>query len=370
MFTGIFIDDDERDFKYAESMSIAGDPGLSISILRPDIAFVEIADHIRREKPDLLALDFRLDEVLLGDAPNRYKAGPLAQLLRDYATESPADDFPIILVSHEQKVRDFYNPDLTSHDLFDRIYEKEYLGRSGTQKEIMSLITGYKKIIQFIGKDGLLVNLLDLNPEYCHAINEQFIIDISQFRAPHQVSRYVLKNIIDRVGVLLDINSVLAKLGLNHASTDIEQLKEVLRHNKIHYTGAFSEGWERWWAFRLDDFGQSLCGVSLGDLTAEEKVNCLKGKLKLELKPATSRWTNASSAYFAFACASCNMPTELDFSVEAYDPLPFDFIEKKRVCWKCLQTGEYKEKNLKVSQNDRFIANKVENGQISEESEE
>jgi hypothetical protein len=364
MFVGIFVDDDERDFKYAEVMSIYEEPSLNVTILRPDKPLVDLADEILSSRPDLLALDFRLDEVLFEDKPNRYKAGPLAQQLRDHATEVPSEDFPIILVSHEQKVRDFYNPDLTTHDLFDRIYKKESIGGHVFKNEILSLIVGYRKIIDFIGKDDALAGILSLNKEYKDAIPSQFFIDIAELKAPHQISRYILKNVIFRTGVLLDTNEILAKFGISPTSNDIPEFKNILFENQVNYKGIFSEGWERWWAFKLEEFGQSLCGDVLGKFTAEQRCACINGEKGINLTPAVSRWTNRTSAYFAVACTSCHSPTEFDFSVEAHDPVLYDFLEKKRICWKCVQTGQYKEKGLRVSESDKFIAGKIENGQI------
>lgn len=365
MFTGLFIDDDERDFKYAGNMSIPGK--LEMLVLRPDRSFVDIADEIYHCKPDILALDFRLDEILFENSPNRYKAGPLAQLLRDHATDSPTDDIPIVLVSHEQKVRDFYNPDLTSHDLFDCIYEKENLGTPFFKSEILSLILGYKKIINCFKSGSRLLDLLCLDSADSVRLHYQHILNISEFKAPHQISRYVHKNIIRRNGPLLDEPSLFAALGIAPDSTGTASLKAFLAENGIRYQGVFSEGWERWWEYRLVELGVKIAGVAFADLTGEERVAALNSVCASNLRPAKSRWTNSSESFFAFACASCLMPTEIDFSVEAYDPIPYDFMPKQRICWKCIQTGEYKENKLQVGANDRFIADRIENGIITQE---
>jgi hypothetical protein len=364
MYKGIFVDDDVRDFKYAESMSHHEAPGLTVKGLLPDKTLVELSDQIRGDSPDLLALDFRLDEQLCDDHSNRYKAAPLAQHLRDHATESPRDDFPIILVSHEDKVRDFYNPDLTAHDLFDVAYEKENLGNSTTKKEIFSLVIGYKRIIELLGNKNLLLNCLRLDTEFEDAVNSQLVDDVSSLRAPHQISRYVLKNIINRAGPLIDQYELLARLGIDPSSDDIEKVKEILRQQEINYSGIFAEGWERWWTFKLEDFGRSLCGQSFGELNADERCACLSEHFGLKIRPVRSRWTNKSDVYFAFACASCKLPTEFDFSVEAHDPLLFDFMDKKRICWKCIQLGEHVENKIKVASADLFISKKIENGEI------
>lgn len=75
-----------------------------------------------------MALDYRLDDPL----SSGYKAGALAQLLRDSVMDTVAEDFPIILVS------------VTAHDLFDGYFSIYPLSTHSI--EILSLVLGYKKI--------------------------------------------------------------------------------------------------------------------------------------------------------------------------------------------------------------------------------
>jgi len=61
-----------------------------------------------------------LEMVVLESHLKDYKATPLAQQLRDYTFENVTQDFPIILVSHENKINGFYD-DSSAHNLFIRL---------------------------------------------------------------------------------------------------------------------------------------------------------------------------------------------------------------------------------------------------------
>ena len=106
-----------------------------------------LAQEISATQPDLLALDYRLNDPRK-ERPFGYKAGPLAQQLRDQALETVSQDFPIILVSHQDDIKAFFD-NVTAHNLFDRCFSKEELGNGGSHRlQILSLVKGYKHLIK------------------------------------------------------------------------------------------------------------------------------------------------------------------------------------------------------------------------------
>jgi hypothetical protein len=109
---------------------------------------------------------------------------------------------------------------------------------------------------------------------------------------------------------------------------------------------------------------ETLCGESLGNMTAKERVSCLNHKLGLELSPAKSRWQNNTDALIVFACASCHQPTERGFYVLAYDPVPYSFVQRKPICWKCVETGEFEKHGLEIDDGEELIVEKIRNGEI------
>jgi hypothetical protein len=90
----------------------------------------------------------------------------------------------------------------------------------------------------------------------------------------------------------------------------------------------------------------------------------LNKKWGLKLLPAKSRWKNDTDAFFGFACASCHLPTERAFSVLAYDPTLYSFVQRKSVCWKCVETGEFEKHDLEIDDGEKFIVEKILNGEI------
>lgn len=368
MYKGLFIDDQKEDDYIARYLS-SKEQNILVEFREPDKELLELAEEVIKYKPAVLALDYRLDERPAGKGnANRYKAGPLAKQLRDHAVEMPAEDFPIILVSHEGKIRQYFDPDLTAKDLFDRVYSKESVTDEQTRyiKEIVSLIKGYIQIIKSLehAKNRRLMYLLDIAEEESSNLDYLDLQLISGYMVPHQIARDIFNKIIDRQGLLLDKDNVIAVLGVDPKTIDLENLFIKLAENKIIYSGVFSDGWDRWWAHRISSYGKKLCGKAFGNLNAEERVKCLNNSYNLKLSPAKSRWTTRINSLYAFACLSCRQPTEMEYSVQAYDPVSYEFMQKRRICWTCVQTGEYAEKNLRINTADMFIAKKIQNGEI------
>ncbi|WP_348713527.1 hypothetical protein, partial [Acidovorax soli] len=113
---GIYVDDDPEAKRLLPRLESSN---LKITLLEPE-DLVKLADHIVKAQPDVLLLDYRLDE----DAGSRdgaaaFRAAPLAQQIRDRLGDGPASDFPIVLISSEHKIQTLFRPEKTAHDLFD-----------------------------------------------------------------------------------------------------------------------------------------------------------------------------------------------------------------------------------------------------------
>jgi len=352
MYQGIFIDNQKTDKRFAKLMSTKG--SLRVKFQKPT-DLMALAKSIMADSPDLVALDYRLNK-------QAYKAGPLAQLLRDQALDTVTKDFPIILVPSENDYKAFSN-NISTHYLFDRCFTKESFSNSSTHSlEILSLVKGYKHLIKHWDKAERWVTFLGVTRQEKIEVAYQAIRELDKLKAPHQVARDLLRYVIDRRGLLLDKYNVLAQLGVKLASSDVDKLFEILRRDKVKYTGVFSEGWARWWRHRLGEWGKVLCQEHLGNMTAKERVSCLNKKLGLKLSPAKSRWKNRTDTLVAFACDSCHQPTENQYSVIAYDPLPYTFTHSKYICWKCVETGEYREKGLEINEDEEAVVEMILKG--------
>jgi hypothetical protein len=362
MFQGIFIDDKKADERFASLMSTPGKDGLAVKFQQPT-ELMTLANRIVESQPAFVALDYRLDEVQ-NMPQNVYKAEPLAQQLRSYTSENASQDFPIILVSHENNITGFIN-DVTAHNLFDRSFtKKEVIGDPEHRKKTLSLVKGYECMRKNWKKAERWATFFALNEQEMVVVAYQAIRKLDELKAPHQVAQNILHYVIDRQGILLDKNNVLAQLGVAKEGNDVDTLFDVLKKANVIYSGVFSEGWSRWWQHRLWDWEKQLCEEPLGNITAQERVACLNEKLGLKLSPAKSRWQNHTDALFAYACDSCHQPTEDQYSVAAYDPLPHTYVRGKRICWKCIETGEFQNLGLEYDNDEEFIVDLILKGEM------
>ncbi|EBW2249978.1 hypothetical protein C9R18_25365, partial [Salmonella enterica subsp. enterica serovar Enteritidis] len=141
MYNGYFVDDQDK--VYADLLSRDG----MLKIEHVEVSdLIELAKELLDKKPDIVALDYRLDEKLTKIKPDQtYKGSALAQHLRDVAIDHPEQDFPLILVSSEEKLQKLYRPDRTAHDLFDRVYAKSEIRTESerVQAESFDLCVAY-----------------------------------------------------------------------------------------------------------------------------------------------------------------------------------------------------------------------------------
>lgn len=155
----------------------------------------------------------------------------------------------------------------------------------------------------------------------------------------------------------------MARLGVDPASPDCDVLFQRLSAEGVGYGGIFHSGWERWWEHRLVALGMNMCGDDLGDMTARERVACWNRQLGLNLIAARSPWTESDEFHPGFACAACGQPSDKNHSVALFDPVPA-YVEKRRICWRCVATGRYENAGLSIDDGERYIVEKIQSGEL------
>lgn len=232
----------------------------------------------KRETCHGILLDFVLNEKT--NQQNQiaeYTAPVAAQYLRTLATEGKIKDLPIILCSTDERLNRLYMNDLTSHDLFDMRFRKDNTDcYEIIAKELYSLAIGYEKmaVLKDFGK------ILDID---ISALNEKIVARfVNESSVPvHEIAQFVLKEMIFKVGPLIDESILAARLGVDiEKSKDWDNVKELFSSAK--YSGVFSEGWDRWWMHQVNDIFKSFNCGSLSFLDADEKIEILKEKSKLQ----------------------------------------------------------------------------------------
>lgn len=355
--TGVFVDDKEA--VYARLLTERGVLEFEHLPVNTDIA--SLANQILASRPAVVALDYRLDEDVGGlSAEQTFKASTLAQHLRDKAVESPADDFAIVLVSAEEKIRTLFDPDRTAHDLFDKVYVKEQITENPEQAqvELVSLSAAYEALTAARAYD--LETILASTPD------DRIFVDVQELKtpiqsasAPHQVIGFILKHLFAKPGLLLDAADAAARLGITRPS--FEKLDEPLRAAGLAYEGLLFGGWPRWWAHRLEDWLSTTLGTRPITLSALERAERLSAALGIELSPAPSPWNDRVDERIAFACASCRRGTEIKRSVSAFEGTVPRYRIARRICWDCVQTDRYANEHppLQIDELDEPLADRV-----------
>lgn len=352
---GVFVDDEDKE--YAALMSTANELKFEHQTVLP---ITDQAIAVRAADPTVVALDYRLDEVIPNiDAAHSYKGSALAQLLRDHAIAEPEKDFAIILVSNEMKLKTLYAPDKTAHDLFDIVYSKEEVTdhRPRIQAEVLSLSRSYQ-FLRDLKLNYDPVAVLAAEPGERERLSAQEISTaFASAAAPHIIAKFVLRNIIERAGPLIDDADAAALLGID--LTSFNKIVGAFAEQNLVYRGVFSDGWRRWWAHRLEAWAAEVIGCSLLSLTANERAAAVSSALAEPLDPARSPWNGSGDEYISFACLSCRRPAEMRHSLAAFDPRAPRFATRPRICWDCIQTDKFREAKLQVDEVDQELVDEI-----------
>ena len=358
-YKGIFVEDNDTEAVFAEQMSTKGELELEHERPRP---VSKHSKEIFAGRPDILVLDFRLD-LDLGEmeANEAYKGSAMAQQIRDLAVNEPEHDFPIVLVSSEEKIRDQFVPDRTSHDLFDKVCSKEHVtnDRALVRKELISLCAGYQTLRSKAGAFNLL-ELTELPADEDYALDYQ---DLNQSMkragAPHLVAALFLNHLLGRPGPLIGINDACALLGVS--KDEATGVFDALCERGLNYGGLFSDGWPRFWAHRVDDFSREIFGGRATGIPSEVRSQKVSETFGKTLTPAKSPWTGKTDELIAFACSCCSDGTEMRHSVGVFEMELPSYSSRRRICWRCIHDDRYLSENqtFVIDESDRSVVGEV-----------
>lgn len=261
---------------------------LHIQVEHPGKYQKGLADLVKDlTKYDGLILDWQLDDALepqLGVISGFRRAGTVAQEIRTQTTEGRLTAIPIVIWSTQQKLRKSY--DQTSEDLFDDHYDKDSIDEQSAdiRLKLISLANGYKTLRQFRGKK--VSSILKIQED---EIDIRLLQKLNDKSLPvHQQSRFIIKELLERPGVLISQDLLMARLGVDSKkSSDLPKL--LLALEPYRYTGPFGEAWGRWWANGVERVWWSkLKNVSQSPsfLTAGERIKIINSALRLKLVAA------------------------------------------------------------------------------------
>ena len=361
-YKGVFVDDNKNDKDlYREILSLLPyeDEVIEVEGLSPS-EIMETASEIINNKVDIVFLDFRLDDELAINSlsvKQAYKGGGLAQILREKVNSLEGEkDFPVVLISSEQNIRRLYDPEKTTHDLFDSCYSKEYVSDDSNHiklsNKLVALISGYG-ILNAADENINLFHFfaLENNEDNKEVLFQQDIeLPLRNSPVPHVRARFILSNIIRREGLLLSIHEIAARMGTCASELEDRHLEKIINYK---YKGVFSHGWDRWWSHLFEDFIIGVVGHRPYNLTSSERIDIINRTFDFTLKPAKSKWNNSTDEKLVFACTLCRHPTEIKHSLSIYDSTKYKFIYKKRICFHCIKNESYENKGLFIDDSDK-----------------
>jgi len=280
----LYIDDERGDkvTPYAEGLSSneLSITSMQVGEFKKEFILQELSNY------DGVLMDLRTDkEKNSNGIKSDFTGSVWGQHIRDLVTIGDLKkDIPIVLFSHEAKLKDVYFKDMTSNNIFDRFLTKDIFDKTENideqkakvVKKLISLAKGYQKIQENKDFNNLLeIDILNLDSRI-----------FSRFIQPntiptHEYAQMILKDLIYVKGVLINEKYLASRLGIDKDnSSDWNKIKE--RFSNAKYNGVFCDGWDRWWMFEVDNIFEEISDTYLSYLDAKERVSILKEKLKLK----------------------------------------------------------------------------------------
>jgi hypothetical protein len=279
----------------------------------------KIEDLLNNNNCDGLILDLRLDLKKNSDEHIvDYRASSIAQEIRTRAKEGRVKDCPIVLLSTSTKLAKSYTKGgFPNYDLYDQIYIKDDIPGDAViiSSELVSLVKGYEKISTLTKTAGKhsFYQILDLTENDSSILHPNIRAYFEEKRRypTHEYVSFLIKEIIDRPGLLISEKLLAARLGIDiQKSGDWPNLKKSF--HSIQYTGPFCEAWSRWWSYRLTEWWNKLkySSQNLGKLDANARIDFLIKTTKFKNLKAAEPIDNDYSNRFWTICAGLEMPLD------------------------------------------------------------
>jgi len=368
---GIYVDDLPDEARVISRKLLSSN--VSIDVLPPSEDLLSLAANISSARPDFVLLDYRLDQHAApgSSAAATYRAAPLAQQLRDRTDDPATVEFPIILISSEDKIRNLFRPEKTAHDLFDWKLIKSRVGaQQGTPKVISGLAEGYARLRKLNGKFDVL-SVFGIDEDLDFLVDHQELhLALEQAEYTHVAARYILTFVIKRQGLLLDRRNLHARLGLSAKSEGIPEVEALFSQER--YQGAFAECRDMWWSELFESRFREHFQSSLSSMSASERAAALSERVGISIIGAADTWDGNKEFFPSFACACCGEPTSLEHSLACFDSRLPSFVQRLRVCFRCVQQDKIQEDrsahedgyHLQVDSNEEIVARRLRTNQL------
>lgn len=240
-----------------------------------------------------LILDQRLDQGASASGnPSKYRGTSLAQEIRVLTKEGKVKDIPIILLSAEANITGSF--DNTGIDLFDIVISKEKVPHvfAMVRRQLVALVEGYEILngLDKAQKSQCCADILGIEAEKLNQLDPRFISKLESIlpRPPHLISNFIIKEVLEKSGFLIDEKLLAARLGIDmEKSASWPSVLEAI--NSSLYKGVFCAGWTRWWMHIVEDVLKALGLVDdLRTMPGPNRVEFFQNVLGItELVPST-----------------------------------------------------------------------------------
>lgn len=256
---------------------------------------------------DGLIIDLRLDGA--GEDRTEFNATAITSQLRSSSASLEIRSFPIVLCSTEEKIKQTYDSDRTSHDLFD--YK---LSKSNPEPDwikistkLKSLAEGYQWIQAEKREPAEIIGISNLEN-----IDERITQKLLGFSVAYDFTHFVIKNFFHQTNPLISERILAARLGVDLVKTPPEVWESLSLSilDTLRYKGLFAEGWKRWWANDLVDWFKSISGENLAFLNAKSRIDILSKEFGLESLAIAEPIKFCTSSEFWTICEGYKVPID------------------------------------------------------------
>jgi hypothetical protein len=306
----VFVDDETPD-RIQPLCDALSDPKLDLKVESKAPAVFEAELKQLRAIADGLILDHRLDEKPGSDGQRvSYRGFTLAQEIRNRATDKTEWEgwtYPLVLLSFQAKLTASYDPDVTSHDLFDAVFAKEAAtdDPERVRRHLVGLARGYEELrgirTRALADTARVQAVLGKNAPL-DRLDPRITFRLVTVNPCHADAQFVIRDLLDRPGALVAEPMIAARLGIDPRSEGWNTILEAVR--AARYEGIFHDVHARWWWQRIDEWWRSLSKgqPSLASQTADERVEAIsKATREMRLKPAQPS-TGESETRFWTVC--------------------------------------------------------------------
>ncbi|WP_305951646.1 hypothetical protein [Emticicia oligotrophica] len=266
----LYIEDQKADSREDDLKNL----GFEVDSYDPSPDLREVIPKTKER--DAIIIDYRLTN---GEKNAPYDAPTIAQSIRSIHS-SDLMDVPIILMSNENIITDYYN-NFTSQDLFDFSISKAEFNKDTSlfYAKLISFIQAYKLIKE---NKFNLIKIMGLREEESHLIHSKIMMKLNDVRNSFGYSFLIHNEIINAIGPLIDEDILSARLGVSKESKDWHRLLNTLKETR--YEGIFSDFYDRWWMEKINIWWKEVIksDSSIRRWNSEERVEILKAALQFE----------------------------------------------------------------------------------------